>query len=438
MEETREDKILSDLFRNKLENAEVTPSPEAGAGIMRRTGRREFLRFNPARMNIWYVAAVAAVGTVLALILSSSPENEIKNPPESQPAEINIESGNVVISQTVPAIREKEINNTPEHTGKTAQTAASGKDNSMKTGVTGTAGPLNKETADIQKVNALPGTKVLPAALSENNQLKNNRTGSLIKASALSGCLPLKVSFMQSSQCDSCRWSFGDGGFSSRKNPDWIFDTAGEFRVSLTVFSEGKGIQSSIVINVHPKPIARFDINPENAVIPGDEITFRNYSEGAEKYMWYFGDGSGSENYEPHHEYKKYGNYSVTLVAISEYGCCDSLILKNAFPRSGYFIEFPNALIPNENGPSGGYYSQTSDEASQIFHPSYSGVTEYQLRIFSKRGILIFESNDISYGWDGYYKGQLCEPGVYIWKVRGNFMNGEQFIKMGDLTLLKK
>ena len=78
-----------------------------------------------------------------------------------------------------------------------------------------------------------------------------------------------------------------------------------------------------------------------------------------------------------------------------------------------------------------------SDEAAQVFHPSVSGVTEYHLKIFSKLGIPIFESNDLNLGWDGYNKGQLCEPGVYIWKVRGKYSNGEPFTKMGDVILLK-
>jgi len=43
----REDKMLSELFRRKLENAEVTPSPAVSTNLMRRLGRREFLHFNP-------------------------------------------------------------------------------------------------------------------------------------------------------------------------------------------------------------------------------------------------------------------------------------------------------------------------------------------------------------------------------------------------------
>ena len=155
------------------------------------------------------------------------------------------------------------------------------------------------------------------------------------------------------------------------------------------------------------------------------------------KYLWSFGDGSTSEQFEPLHRYEKYGNYNVSLKVYSENGCSDSLMVLNAFSGSAYFIEFPNAFIPNTGGPSGGVYSSKSDESAQVFHPSFSGVSEYHLKIFSKLGVLIFETNDINIGWDGYFKGQLSNPGVYIWKVRGNFSNGEPFTKMGDVTLLR-
>jgi hypothetical protein len=155
------------------------------------------------------------------------------------------------------------------------------------------------------------------------------------------------------------------------------------------------------------------------------------------RYLWNFGDGNTSDLFEPLHRYEKYGNYNISLKVYSEAGCSDSLLVYNAFSGSAFYIEFPNAFIPNTNGPSGGVYSSTSDESAQVFHPSYSGVSEYHLKIFSKLGVLIFETNDINIGWDGYFKGQLTNPGVYIWKVRGNFSNGEPFTKMGDVTLLK-
>jgi PKD repeat protein len=254
------------------------------------------------------------------------------------------------------------------------------------------------------------------------------------------GCLPLKVKLTNRSVAwDSCRWIFGDGGYSTETDPSWLFDMAGEYKIVLKVFGpEGSESSSSIVINVYPRPKARFEIEPQAPIIPDDQIRFVNYSMDAVKYRWEFGDGRVSEAVEPEHKYNRYGKYNVSLIAWSEHGCTDSVLLTNAFAKSGCYINFPNAFIPNADGPSGGNYSTKSDEAEQIFHPVTSGVSDYQLRIFSKIGIFIFESNDINIGWDGYHKGQLCEPGVYIWKVRGTYKNGEPFVKMGDLTLLKR
>ena len=241
----------------------------------------------------------------------------------------------------------------------------------------------------------------------------------------------------KSTSYDSCRWTFGDGGYSNEKDPEWIFDVEGEYKVVLELFkNDGKQLSYSAVVKVHPRPQAHFEITPEKAILPKDEIRFLNYSANAVKFKWDFGDGSASDVFEPRHSYEKFSNYNVHLVVYSDWGCSDSLTVINAFSGSEYFIEFPNAFIPNTQGPTGGYYSSKSDEAAQVFHPGYSGISDYQLKIFSKLGILIFESSDINLGWDGYNKGQLCEPGVYIWKVRGKFRNGEPFIKMGDVTLL--
>ncbi len=259
----------------------------------------------------------------------------------------------------------------------------------------------------------------------------------LFEISETKGCAPLKLHFYnKSNSYDSCRWTFGDGGYSNEKNPEWIFDVEGEYEVVLNVFgSDGAQATSSVSITVYPKPDARFEITPEKAVLPDDEIHFLNYSTNAVHFKWDFGDGSTSELFEPIHRYSKFSSYNVRLVITSEFGCSDSLTVINAFSGSAYFIDFPNAFIPNTQGPTGGYYSYKSDETAQVFHPVFYGVSDYQLRIFSKLGILIFESSDVNIGWDGYFKNQLSEPGVYIWKVRGSFRNGEPFIKMGDVTL---
>ena len=56
--------------------------------------------------------------------------------------------------------------------------------------------------------------------------------------------------------------------------------------------------------------------------------------------------------------------------------------------------------------------------------------------IFSKAGIEIFESTDISYGWNGYYQNRLLPEGVYLYIAAGEFEGGQKFHNKGDITIL--
>lgn len=439
MKEKVEDKMLRDLFRQKLENAEIIPSPGAGIKIMRKVAGREFLHLNPSRFNIWYAGGIAVAGTALAVILASGPHkkdissslkiNASTEISKQNPGQIESAGKYIELKAQIPL---KESDNKSKKAAQTKIGAASDK-----------SVPVNSGSAIVpaSEIRSINGKDILQGNNSVTNNLRGQNlvTVNMAAASVTEGCAPLKVSFKNNViSCDSCRWTFGDGGSSGERNPEWLFDIPGEYNVTLTVFGNGNLHSSSfLTINVYTTPHARFEFSPENAVLPTDEITFHNYSTDAIKYKWDFGDRSSSELFEPNHNYKKSGHYNLKLLVTTEFGCSDSVIVKNAFSASENYIDFPNAFIPNINGPSTGYYSPKSDEASQVFHPVSSSVSEYQLRIFSRRGILIFESNDINIGWDGYYKGQLCEPGVYIWKVRGNYLNGEPFTKMGDVTLLK-
>jgi PKD repeat protein len=437
----KEDKELNDLFRHKLENAEVIPSPSVSKALMRKLARREFLRFNPARINIWYTGGAVIAGAALVLILTYN--NRTENEQVSSGISTGIDRPVTTNNRTTEGAGMTDIKQADnDRSVRTKSTISTEKKTIVTEEDKGVQKYPEKTRIVVQptEMPALPEVGLLKDKTNEKDKLQGvaRHVDNLISASVTEGCIPLKVVFKNRSLAyDSCKWIFGDGGYSHEKNPEWLFDIEGEYEVILRVFGQG-GRQSfsSVLIKVHPRPSARFEISPENAVIPDNEITFLNYSVDAEGYRWDFGDGSTSDLIEPRHSYSRYGNYNVRLIAISAYGCADSLVVRNAF-GSGYYVRFPNAFIPNPEGPSGGYYSNSSDEFAYVFHPSHSGVSEYQLRIFSRRGILIYETNDVNIGWDGYYKGQLSEPGVYIWKVRGNYINGEPFTLMGDVTLLK-
>lgn len=440
MKAKKENITIRELFREKLEFTEVTPDQAVRDRLMRRLERKEFLRFNSNRINIYYVGGVLVAGLVALLALSNDPkpDKEIENIPvqNTLPGKTadNTNTASTVLKDFREITKPRISEGIPAVTSKPEEK----REQPVKSSV-----EENTNAGSIQRLDPAGTISTNRLVARENSVINNLKTvpaepENKILQSLTEGCMPLKVKFTNSVEsCDSCRWSFGDGGFSLQNNPEWIYDSDGEFKVVLSVYNKGAVTTSTSVIKVYQNPIARFEISRDDPTQAMNQLKFINYSANAVKFKWSFGDGGTSEFFEPRYTYSKSGTYNVKLLALSEYGCGDSLMILNAFTGNNYFINFPNAFIPNGGGPTGGYYSTTSDEGSQVFHPVFAGISDYQLRIFSKLGILIFESNDISVGWDGYFKGQLSEPGVYIWKVRGTFLNGEQFIKMGDLTLLK-
>ena len=69
--------------------------------------------------------------------------------------------------------------------------------------------------------------------------------------------------------------------------------------------------------------------------------------------------------------------------------------------------------VPNTFTPDG-------DEYNNEFFPVISaGISEdgYALLIFNRWGELIFESHDLSIGWDGTYNGEIVQDGTYTWKL---------------------
>jgi gliding motility-associated-like protein len=133
------------------------------------------------------------------------------------------------------------------------------------------------------------------------------------------------------------------------------------------------------------------------------------------------------------------GVYDIVLWAYSENGCSDRYLLSPGVTvEPAGDLRFSTVFTPNKDGeidmdhlPTGG------TEIDQFFFPPIRvKVTKYQLQIFNRLGVLIFETHDINKPWNGYYKNQLCPQGVYVWYVEGKYENGEPFKKVGDVTLL--
>ena len=260
-----------------------------------------------------------------------------------------------------------------------------------------------------------------------------------------SGCAPLYVVTNNTSlntgvPGTTYLWDFGDGSKSTAKNPTYTYFTAGTYRIELVVTGPGGTSMATQVVNAYPSPKAYFEVTPVMVYVNDERIRCFNLSQGATSYLWDFGDGDTSKVKEPYHRYMEEGVFDITLWAYSDNGCTDMYVLSPAVTVEPVGeLRFATVFQPNKTGPIERTDLPTGGtEVDQFFYPPIrQKVLNYKLQIFNRLGVLIFESHDINVPWNGYYKGKLCQQGVYVWYVEGKYADGKPFKLVGNVTLLQ-
>jgi len=115
---------------------------------------------------------------------------------------------------------------------------------------------------------------------------------------------------------------------------------------------------------------------------------------------------------------------TYTLRAVSSGGCGDITSRVNIIVYSGIFI--PNSFTPNGDG--------INDRFKIINFENYR-VNEFN--IYDRWGSIVYTTKSYDMGWDGNYKGLPLPQGIYMFQIRLQAGNGNQFYKKGTLTLLR-
>jgi gliding motility-associated-like protein len=92
--------------------------------------------------------------------------------------------------------------------------------------------------------------------------------------------------------------------------------------------------------------------------------------------------------------------------------------------------EDPYIFIPSAFSPNG-------DGKNDAFKVRGNFIDEVEVLVYDRWGKLVFESRDPEQGWDGTFKGVFLPPDVYGYYVRVRCFGGEQFIRKGNVTLIR-
>ncbi len=253
------------------------------------------------------------------------------------------------------------------------------------------------------------------------------------------GCAPLSIQFENNSiEATDYSWDFGDGTYSGAKNPTKTYNNHGLYSVSLTAISSAgnHSILREEIIEVYETPISRFTVNTELFDEPGLILETNNQSEFATNYIWDFGDSTTTTEINPTHTYDENGYYNIVLIAQNELCSDTSYRTISVTNNSKGNIIIPNSFTPNSHNMNNGNIHQ-NNEINDIFHPVILGAKNYKLDIFNRWGEHIFSTEKMSVGWNGYYKGELCQTDVYVYKIHVVFLNGEEQKLVGQVTLIR-
>jgi gliding motility-associated-like protein len=85
----------------------------------------------------------------------------------------------------------------------------------------------------------------------------------------------------------------------------------------------------------------------------------------------------------------------------------------------------PNAFTPNNDG------------ANDVLYVRGICLESLTFMVFNRWGEKVFETTDQRVGWDGSYKGEDLNTGVFVYRLEGKTYDGVGFSLKGNVTLIR-
>lgn len=163
--------------------------------------------------------------------------------------------------------------------------------------------------------------------------------------------------------------------------------------------------------------------DPDGEINAGEQVEITANTTGdIETILWDNGVSDDSQIVGP----SETTTYTVTVT--DENGCTgtDDITIVVRSPLCGEEdIFIPNAFTPN------------GDDVNDILYVRSAVITELEFFIVNRWGQEVFRTNRVGEGWNGTFDGEKVAPDSYAYCVKATCLNGVQFVKSGNVTLLE-
>jgi gliding motility-associated-like protein len=119
------------------------------------------------------------------------------------------------------------------------------------------------------------------------------------------------------------------------------------------------------------------------------------------------------------------GGYQVTVTDNTNCTVTNSFTIFNNIDACNCFVYVANAFSPN------------GDNNNDVIPVRGDCVKFLSFKIFNRWGNLVFETDKLNEGWNGYYKDELQNTGVYVYFLEATLENGKTVKESGDISLIR-
>ncbi len=180
------------------------------------------------------------------------------------------------------------------------------------------------------------------------------------------------------------------------------YTLAGIYTDTLTTYYGCDSIVK-VQVNTYPKPVLQISA-ADSTVEYSDTVRLTATGNNVQAYFWQ-GNAVFDNAFSPIPLATISQAGWIVAVATSADNCTTTDSLYIAITDCNEAIFIPNAFTPNGDGQN------------DIFKVLSRCVTLYSFRIFNRWGELVYETSDITQGWDGTFKGAAQMPGVFVYTV---------------------
>jgi len=227
-------------------------------------------------------------------------------------------------------------------------------------------------------------------------------------------------------------YQYSTDGKTFRSSPTIIGLKAGKYSITAQDANGCQGTTEAVISE--PLPFVA-DAGPSSISIKlGDTLVLKAAAQGAQgrvKYTWIpdFPGILSCTQCETAIAFTQ-NTISYVLEAVDSVGCeARDRITVNV--RKERDILVPTGFSPNGDGNN-----------DLLLVHGLTGTRILNFRVFDRWGELVYEQsgflvNDTAVGWDGTFRGQALNPGVFVWFLEAEYIDGYRETKRGQTTLVR-